>query len=460
MPSSEHDIVVIGAGAAGLAASAKLSAAGLRVMLVEARQRIGGRIFTLPSEQEQAAIELGAEFVHGRPREIFDLVRSGALETVELTGEHWFFHDGRLDRSETFIEGLEEFFGKMADPILPDQSFENFARYWEKDPSIAKAAPWLKGYVEGFNAAEADLISIHSLVKEARAEEEIEGERQFRIAGGYQRLIDTLQRSLDPQLVTIALNTAVTEIAWEPDQVVVTAQTGNHEFAKFSSRRAIITIPLGVLQQSPAADGAIEFSPDIPEKRRAAKKLAMGDVVRMVFCFREAFWEKSSHTPSAHGEELSRLSFIFSQEKPFPTWWTTFPIKSPLLVAWAAGPNAKMLRGRSPEQMSDEALAILARLLGMPIATIRDYLVSWHFHDWSNDPFSRGAYSYVKVGGLEAQKELAVPIADTLFFAGEATETEGHHATVHGAMATGYRAADEVLSTLSAKTNPAFPRTG
>src|SRR5437763_9072393 len=121
MHSSEYDVAVIGAGAAGLTACAKLSDAGLRVMLVEARDRVGGRIFTLPSQQgQQPAIELGAEFVHGHPREISDVVGRGGLKTVELTGEHWFFHDGRLDRSETFIEGLEEFFAKMADPILPD----------------------------------------------------------------------------------------------------------------------------------------------------------------------------------------------------------------------------------------------------------------------------------------------------------------------------------------------------
>src|SRR3954469_428480 len=175
MSLSEHDVVIIGAGAAGLAAAAKLSEAGVRVIVLEARERVGGRIFLLREPNLQSAIELGAEFVHGRPREISDLARSGRIEEVELTGEHWFFHDGRLDRSERFVEGFEDFFGKMADPILADQSFEHFARYWERDPSIAAVSPWLKGYVEGFNAAEADLISIHSLVKEARAEEEIEG---------------------------------------------------------------------------------------------------------------------------------------------------------------------------------------------------------------------------------------------------------------------------------------------
>src|SRR5579864_3079868 len=135
MPLSEYDVAVIGAGAAGLAAAGKLSDAGVRVLLVEARDRIGGRIFTLPLRGDTSAVEMGAEFVHGRPPEIFDLVQSAGLETVELQGEHWFFHHGRLDRSERFIEGIEEFFGKMADPILPDQSFAAFARSCEHDPS-------------------------------------------------------------------------------------------------------------------------------------------------------------------------------------------------------------------------------------------------------------------------------------------------------------------------------------
>src|SRR4051812_41551855 len=167
MHSSESDVVIIGAGAAGLAAAVKLAAAGVRAIIIEARERVGGRIFTLSGQNDGAAVDLGAEFIHGRPREIFELTKSAGIETVELQGEHWFFHEGKLDRSEKFIEGLEEFFGKMADPILPDQSFSDFARYWEREPSIAKVSPWLKGYVEGFNAAQADLISIHALVKEA-----------------------------------------------------------------------------------------------------------------------------------------------------------------------------------------------------------------------------------------------------------------------------------------------------
>src|SRR5207248_7994040 len=126
-------VLIIGAGASGLSAAQRLSAAGLRVVILEARDRIGGRILTLNESSQGAAIELGAEFVHGRPPEIFDLLPDAHLQPIELAGESWFSHEGKLDRSERMIEGLEGFFAKMADPIRPDQSFNSFLQYWQRD---------------------------------------------------------------------------------------------------------------------------------------------------------------------------------------------------------------------------------------------------------------------------------------------------------------------------------------
>ena len=121
---------------------------------------------------------------------------------------------------------------------------------------------------------------------------------------------------------------------------------------------------------------------------------------------------------------------------------------APVLVSWSAGPSADTLAGLPIEQRVDRALDSLARLLRVPRAVVDGQMLAWDGHDWGADPFARGAYSYVRVGGIEAQAVLASPVENTLFFAGEATELEGHQATVHGALFAGQRAADEVLHSL------------
>jgi monoamine oxidase len=238
-------------------------------------------------------------------------------------------------------------------------------------------------------------------------------------------------------------------VEWQRGSAKVVVESKFSGRKTFSAPRLLITVPLGVLQQPPVREGAIEFAPIIAQKQSALEKLAMGEVVRITFRFREPFWGSASNIPNARGRDLSQMSFVFSQQKPFPTWWTTLPIRSAILVGWAAGPNAQTLRGRSEEFILQQAIASLSAILGTDIQSLREWLDSWHFHDWQSDPFSRGAYSYVMVGGMDAQKELAAPVVDTLFFAGEATESQGHHATVHGAISSGYRAAREILERLA-----------
>ena len=157
----------------------------------------------------------------------------------------------------------------------------------------------------------------------------------------------------------------------------------------------------------------------------AASELAFGQVVRMVLRFRNAFWEDKS--------DFADAGFFLSNETLFPTWWTPLAMRAPMLTGWSAGPHADDLLGKPREVVISEALASLARILDMPIEKVTSTLEKAYFHDWHNDPFARGAYSYVPAGALSARDVLAEPVADTLYFAGEATELNGHSATVHGA---------------------------
>ena len=169
----------------------------------------------------------------------------------------------------------------------------------------------------------------------------------------------------------------------------------------------------------------------------------MGHVVKIVFHFKERFWVE--YLP-----DDEELGFLATMEEPVRGWWSDYPLFAPLLVAWTGGPAADAFAGLSLDQRADRALESLARVLGVRRSVVDDQVRGWAGHDWAADPLARGAYSYVRVGGMRAQAELARPVAGTLFFAGEATELTGYQATVHGALFAGERAADEVLSSLGA----------
>jgi monoamine oxidase len=149
--------------------------------------------------------------------------------------------------------------------------------------------------------------------------------------------------------------------------------------------------------------------------------------------FDDAFWWTRGHED---------LGFLMMPGQPFPTYWTTYPVLAPLLIAWSAGPHAVKLVELDDEEILERALGGLQRAFKHRVAS---RLQAWHLHNWQLDPLAGGAYSYVAVGGNGCQRALARPVAETVFFAGEATEWNGQHATVHGALASGERAAREVL---------------
>ena len=167
-------------------------------------------------------------------------------------------------------------------------------------------------------------------------------------------------------------------------------------------------------------------------------RLHMGSVTKLVLRFRQRVWATAD-------PRLARLGWLSVPEQRFRTWWTLWPSEAPVLVGWVGGPNGAWLAGLSDEEVLAHGLDGLAAALGLGREGLRDQLASWHVHNWERDPYSRGAYAYLGVGGLAAQRALAAPVEDTLFFAGEATDYTGHFSTVHGALATGYRAAREIL---------------
>jgi monoamine oxidase len=440
----QPDVIVIGAGAAGLAAAKRLSQAGMAVTLLEARERVGGRIHTLYDPLSPVPIELGAEFIHGRPPAIWNAIEAGRIPVAEFQGEHHFLgaedggSAGEFENVERAMQGIEG---------APEQSFRQFIEHSTASEEARQAA---YSYVEGYHAARPELLSVRALALTERAQKSIEGDRAFRFERGYAALMEWLRASADPGCVRIHLGTVVESVQWRRGHVEIGARGAAGEL-RLEAPRAIVTVPLGVLQAQPGERGAIRFDPD-PEPLRAARtSLVMGHAARITLRFRRAFWEDRG--------EFRNAAFLFSEEAWMPTWWTRLPAHAPLLTGWTGGPNAEAHAAGEPAQWLPPTLRTLARLLGTNETSLSSKLESWHAHNWSSDPFSRGAYSYVRTGGLDAQARFGDPVEDTLYFAGETVNAEGHSGTVHGAIETGERAAGYILDKLrsagSHQTGPA-----
>ena len=440
------DVIVIGAGAAGLAAAAELGRAGLLVTILEARDRIGGRMFTLRDPVYQVPIELGAEFIHGLPPETWTPLQAAGVSITEVAGEAWCFRKGRLSGCDFFSQ-VDDILRKM-DDRLPDESFLNFLKRCCRDsasnPEEQEAMERALAYVTGFNAADPDRVGVHWLVRGTRAEEKIEGDRAFRSEHGYSDLLDIFQRELTAANVRIQTETVVDSIEWAQGRVEITSRRGTKS-QKFSTGHVLVTLPLAVLQAAADDHGAVRFTPPLPRTQlQALEKLEMGKVIRVTLRFHHRFWD-TIPAPGNEKNTLSGMSFLFSDDDWFPTWWTTMPQKLPMITGWAPFRCAEQLSGKSRSFVIDRCLQTLSRLFTVGVEELTQLFDDAYFHDWQNDPFSRGAYSYGGVDADGAQQALASPVENTLFFAGEATDITGHNGTVHGAIASGYRAAKEIL---------------
>jgi len=290
----------------------------------------------------------------------------------------------------------------------------------------------------GFDAADTKRASARAIVAEWTAGASVEGP-QFRPLGGYGTLLTCLAGELRGSSVEVQLNTVVRTVRWSRGSVHVSGTFLGRPF-EAAAKRAIITLPLGVLQLSAREEGAVRFTPALTAKRAALKHLAAGPVLKVVLRFRKAFWDELEQG------RYRDVDFFHDRQAPFPTFWTALPVRTPLLVAWAAGPNAHRLAGAPKAEVVRQALQSLGTTFGGRVdREIESTLEGAWVHDWQSDPFARGAYSYVTVAGDKAREQLAAPLRNTLFFAGEAADTE-EAGTVAGALRSGMRAAREVLA--------------
>jgi monoamine oxidase len=403
-------VIVIGAGVAGLAAAAKLADAGVETLVLEARDRIGGRVHTHHELGFEAPIELGAEFVHGMVQPTLEIASAAGLLLAEMVGEPVDVGD----RDGSFFESLGNVLHALDAHRTPDRTFAAFLDALNPKEDERAAA---MGYVQGYEAADPARVGERWLAASEAASAADHSDRQFRFVNGYDGVPTWLAGRLPPG--SILLSTPVERIVWQRGHATVHA--GNREI---DARAVVCTVPLGVLLA-----GGLVFEPGL----EAITGLASGHAVRAVFRFKEIFWEPA-------------MSFLFGKTAVFPVWWSAHPMWVPLLTGWTGGPPADALAG---SDVADRAVDSLARHLDMPRREIEDQVIGHWSHDWATDPFARGAYSYGELNGIEAAQRFARPREKTLFFAGEATDSTGRSGTVHGALASGRRAAQEVIASLS-----------
>ncbi|HEX9048690.1 MAG TPA: NAD(P)/FAD-dependent oxidoreductase [Verrucomicrobiae bacterium] len=435
----KKSVLIIGGGVAGLAAARELVRNDVAVTVLEANDRCGGRIQTI--RDGGVPVELGAEFVHGESEPLLRTIKEAKLFAPPVSEQNHLLENGKLSEVDLW-KVIEDVIGRI-EPDGTDCSCDEFLAASIREPERT----YVRHFVQGFHAADPGRISAQALYRGEEAAKQMNGTTQLRLADGYAALVDFLERDIIQLDGVIHKKMTVQQVNWQRGSVEVLAEARSvglvspepHEFdsvppiggkpetriEKFAAEAAVVALPLGVLKR-----GDVRFDPPLVSHELAIRGMECGNVVKIMLFFDPPFWDD--------------FGFIHSFAEPIPTWWSD-PLK-PMLTGWAGGPKAEALLNRSHAQMEALALEVLARIFPDKAAALPQHFKRSYYWNWADDPFIRGAYSYIPVRGLALPKLLAEPVVDTIFFAGEATVADAQTGTVFGALATGLRAARECLA--------------
>lgn len=426
------DTIVIGAGVAGLTAARLLSQAGRRVVVLEARDRVGGRVVT--DRRFGLATDLGASWIHGiTGSPVAAAAEAFGMRTVEFTvGGYqpdsrpiaYYGPDGQrmsdaaARRFADDIRAVDETLVAVIGDSAWDASYRDVtesalaAQGWDEE-RVQRVREFLEHRSEEQYGAWIEDLAAHGL-----DDDSIDGDEVV-FPDGYDHLPRRLAEGLDIRLTHI-----VSHVRWSADGVVVTTDRGG-----FAAGDAVVTVPVGVLQSD---DFRIE--PPLPDPQSSAlTRLRMNAFEKVFLRFSTKFWDDDVYAIRQQGAE----------SRWWHSWYDLTPLHgAPTLLTFAAGPAAVGTRDWSEEQIVESVLAQLRRLYGDRV----ERPAHVHVTDWQDDPFAYGSYAYMTVGSTTSDHDdLAIPIGGVLHLAGEATWTDDP-ATVSAALYSGHRAAENVLA--------------
>lgn len=428
-------VIVVGAGAAGLAASRLLSKGGLNVTLLEARDRIGGRVHTFYDSSFPVPLELGAEFIHGHLPLTFYLLKEYSIAAQRTGGEVWRGHNGELVKGYDFIEEASKL-EKQLKKVKKDMPVNAFLRTYFPGPRYKTLRHSVIKFVEGYDTADANRASTLAFREEWLS---LDQEEQFRIRGGYGKLMDEMAAECRKYGCALYFRTIVKEIWWDKSGVEIVTAKGE----LFAARQAVITVPLGVLQSGPLSKAGILFYPPLTARMKAAKAMGFGNVIKIFLLF-SGDARKGREVKTRGRGKPEKLGFLLSDE-PIPTWWTHDPEAPGMLTGWLAGAKNIPSGKKGEKKVLNDALLSISHLFSRPVGDLKKKLKAWKIINWSNDPYTCGSYAYETAGSRKAAALLARPVDDKLYFAGEALGLDRGTGTVEAALASGTRAAREIL---------------